>query len=262
MLVTLPTTRTAAVSQSPKKLLIYSSPKVGKTSLVSKLPNCLIIDMEDSSSFYDCMSVNICKIASENNITKLNALKEVIKSLHAQKVANKNIPIYDYICLDTTSALEDLAITLANIRYKESPIGKSFTGDVMNLPQGAGYALLREAFDILYNYFNDFYGKGLILLGHTKSSSINKNGMDLNCKDLAMTGKLKQIITSQMDCIGNLYRNKSTNENIISFKSSEQDLLSGSRCKHLQQQEFVISKLEGDELITYWDKIFLELQRA
>jgi hypothetical protein len=258
----LPTTIQKAISKDPQRLLIFSSPKVGKTSLVTKLPNCLIIDLEGSSDYFDGMFIDITKVAAQQNISKLNAFKEVIKSLKAQKAANKNVPIYDYIAIDSTSALEDLARDLGNIRYKESSIGKGFTGDILNLPNGAGYGILREAFETLYCYFDEFYNKGLILLAHTKNSSITKNGIDLSCKDVNLTGRLKQIVTSQMDAIGFLRRNKGTNENILSFKTDEQDLVSGARPMHLRQKEFIISRLlDNNELEAYWEQIYLDLKK-
>jgi hypothetical protein len=258
----LPTTVQKAISKDAQRLLIFSSPKVGKTSLTTKLPNCLIIDLEGSSDYFDGMFVDVTKIASQQNISRLNAFKEVIKSLKAQKAANKNVPVYDYIAVDSTSALEDLARDLANIKYKESPMGKGYVGDVLNLPNGGGYGHMREAFELLYNYFDEFYNKGLILLAHTKSASINKNGTDLSCKDISLTGKLKQIVTSQMDAIGFLYRNKGTNENILSFKTNEQDLASGARPIHLRQKEFVISRLlENGELETHWEDVYLDLKK-
>lgn len=40
----LPTAPVKAVRQSPKNLIIFAKPKVGKTSLLAQLPNCLILD--------------------------------------------------------------------------------------------------------------------------------------------------------------------------------------------------------------------------
>jgi len=258
----LPITTQKAISKDPRRLLIFSPPKVGKTSLVTKLPKCLIVDLEGSSPFFDGMFVDIVKIAEEKNISKLDAFKEVINALNEQKIKNKNIPVYDYIATDSASALEDLARDLANIMYKNTPMGKGFSGDVLNLPNGAGYGYLREAFEQLYGYFDRFYKKGLIILAHTKSSSINKNGQDLSCKDVSLTGKLKQIVTSEMDAIGFLYRNKGTNENYLSFKTNEQDLASGARPVHLRQKEFLISKLlDNGELETHWENIYLDLKK-
>jgi len=68
---------------------------------------------------------------------------------------------------------------------------------------------------------------------------------------------LKTIVAAGADAIGYLFRDKENNQNIISFKSHEQDLASGARPPHLRNQEFIISELKGNKIITYWDKIFI-----
>lgn len=69
---------------------------------------------------------------------------------------------------------------------------------------------------------------------------------------------LKTLVCADMDAIGYMYRHKDGDKNILSFKSSEQDLATGSRSKHLRNEEFVISELRDDTLVTYWDNIFIQ----
>lgn len=42
--VELPLKPVKAATQSPKELIIFSKPKVGKTTLLAQLENCLILD--------------------------------------------------------------------------------------------------------------------------------------------------------------------------------------------------------------------------
>ena len=42
----LPTQKTKIKSNNPKNLIIFGLPKVGKTTLLSLLPKCLIIDYQ------------------------------------------------------------------------------------------------------------------------------------------------------------------------------------------------------------------------
>lgn len=67
------------------------------------------------------------------------------------------------------------------------------------------------------------------------------------------------MIAKDCDAIGLLYRNKDNlTQNIVSFKTNPNDVISGARSKHLSNQEFVISeKLEDGTLKTYWDKVYL-----
>lgn len=44
--VVLPTKIVKSTNQSPKNLIIFSKPKMGKTTLLSKLDNCLILDQQ------------------------------------------------------------------------------------------------------------------------------------------------------------------------------------------------------------------------
>lgn len=249
----LPTQPVKVEQTNPRKLFIFSQPKVGKTALVADLPNSLLIDLEDGSEFVEAAKINVQRVAIDEGKTILAVLKEISNAL------SKREHVYDYIILDTATALEDVALQLALINYKQSAIGKNFTGnDVLTLPNGAGYLWLRNAFEQIYEKFDKYAAKCFILTGHVKAASINKEGKDLNAKDIHLTGKLKQIVCSGMDAIGFLYRNKETNQNMLSFKTNEQDLATGARPPHLRGQEFVISELQGDNIITYWDKIFLK----
>ncbi len=101
------------------------------------------------------------------------------------------------------------------------------------------------------------YNKGLIVLGHTKAGSIVKDGKELSVQDVNLTGKLKLLTTSDMDAIGFLHRNKEGDQNILSFKTNERTAAIGSRCSHLANTEFVISEIKDGELVTYWDKVYL-----
>ncbi len=248
----LPTQPVKVEQSNPRRLFIFSQPKVGKTALVANLQNSLLIDLEDGSEFVEAAKINLQRISVEENKSILKVIKEVSEALA------KREHVYDYIILDTATALEDAALQLALIRYKQSPIGKNFTGtDILTLPNGAGYLWLRNAFEEIYQMFDKHAAKCFILTGHVKTASINKEGKDLNAKDIHLTGKLKQLVCSGMDAIGFLYRNKETNQNVLSFKTSEQDLATGARPPHLRGQEFVISEFVNDEFKTYWEKIFI-----
>ena len=55
--IKLPMQKVKAESQSPKNLIIFSKPKVGKTSLLAELNDALIIDLEDGSDYVDALKV-------------------------------------------------------------------------------------------------------------------------------------------------------------------------------------------------------------
>jgi len=246
-------------NKNPDKLFIFSHPKVGKTSLVAGLPNHLLIDVEGGSKFVSGTKINVTEMAEKENISLLKALKEVANSIReANKEAGKKI--YDYGIIDTATKLEEVAKDLAGILYKTTPMGKSWNGsDITTLPNGAGYNWLRLAYQRIYQDFEGLFNKCFIMLGHVKNASINKDGKDLAAKDINLTGKLKTIVAADADAIGFLYRKKGEPINILSFKTSENDLATGARPPHLRGKEFEISKLVDDNIVeTYWEQIFIE----
>jgi hypothetical protein len=164
----LPKSIVKAIDKNPKRLFIFSNPKVGKTSLVAELCNCLLVDVERGSGFVDALKVQA------NTLEELSAVANQIK---ADNDACGGFA-YDYIALDTVTGIEDLAKTLALKLYQKTAMGKNFTGNVLSLPNGGGYGYLREAFEIIYKKF-DGLSKCLILLGHLKKASITKEGKEI-----------------------------------------------------------------------------------
>ena len=104
---------------------------------------------------------------------------------------------YEYIIIDTITKLEDLVLPLAKKSYMDTPQGKTFTGDsILELPNGAGYLWLRIAFnkvlDTIYTWADN-----IILLGHLRAKSIEKEGKEVEAADLDLSGKLKSIVKDQ-----------------------------------------------------------------
>lgn len=240
--------------KSPVRMLIVGHPKIGKTELGAGLENVFIMDLQDGTGYIpDGVPVaNIKALALEHDMTELNMFGTVVTQL------KKNPP--DYLFIDTATEVEGLAKELGLVMYKKNPMGKNFTGtDILTLPQGGGYLWMRNGFDELTNMLEGAYTKGIIYTVHPKNSSISKEGRDLMARDINLTGAMKTIFVGNMDAIGFMYRNKGTNENVLSFKTDERDLATGARPKHLRGQEFVISKLEDNgKLTTYWDKIYID----
>jgi hypothetical protein len=235
----LPKIKTKATLTDPGKLIIYSKPKTGKTSLLAELEDNLIIDLENGTQYYDALKVSI------------NSVQELMDLIKAIIAAGRP---YKYITLDTLTKLEDLALPYALTLYKQTPMGKSFTGtNVLDLPNGAGYKYLRDA---MTNLLNAIYkcSDRVILLGHLKSTNIEKNGKEVSARELDLTGKIKSMVSADVDAIGLLYRGEN-NQNILSFKTTD-DVICGARPTHLKDQDIIISELVDGKFITHWDKIY------
>jgi hypothetical protein len=251
----LPKEKTKAERVNPKKIILFSNPKAGKTQAVAALANNLILDLEDGSQFVEALKINVLKLAKEQNKSPLTTLKEIINKI-SEANKEKGEFVYKYITIDTVSALEDISLELANKLYKNTPMGRNWIGeDVTKLPNGAGYMYLREAMDVILNEIEQLCDT-LIILGHLKGKFIEKEGKEMEARGLALTGKIASILCSQVDAIGYVYREE--NKTLVNFAPSE-SLVVGSRPDHLKNK--TITLIESDDngnLTIDWSKIFIE----
>lgn len=243
----LPTGKIKAEVKSPKNLIIFSKPKVGKTTLAAALDDNLILDLEDGTDYVDAMKI------------KASSIKEVFEIGKAVMAAGNP---YRYVTIDTGTALEDMCIPYAEVLYSKSPMGKNwFTegkekyGSILNMANGAGYPWLREAYSKSTDYIGSWAPR-LIQLCHVKDTLLEKNGSEFSSLDLDLTGKIKRIASSKSDAIGYLYRKG--NKNILSFKTTD-EISCGARPEHLRNQEIVLSEvLEDGTTKFHWDRIYID----
>ena len=230
----LPTTKVKASRKSPKNMIIYGPPKIGKTTVLSQLDNCLIIDLEDGSDMVDALKV------------KAHSLKD-LQAIGAE-IMKQGRP-YKYVAIDTISKLEEWCEGYAKQIYMKTPMGKNFNQkypgmSILSLPNGGGYLYLRIAFKKWIDKLNKL-ADHVILVGHLKDKVVDKKGTEVVVKDLDLTGKLKQITCAGSDAIGYISREEGTT--IISFDSL-QDVTGGTRCPHLI----------GKTMPMKWSEIFID----
>ena len=115
----LPTKKVKACRKSPKNMIIYGAPKIGKTTVLSKLDNCLIIDLENGSDMLDALKI------------KANSLSELADVGRSIMKADKP---YKYIAIDTISKLEEWCEAEGKNIYMKTPMGKNFGADKSNIP--------------------------------------------------------------------------------------------------------------------------------
>jgi hypothetical protein len=251
---------------NPRKMLIISHPKTGKTELTMQLEDSLYIDLEDSTDFYKGPAKVFNVISNYNEFAKGKEKAPpyemyAAKYLHSLVAkAKKEGPLCKYLVIDTATALEEIAEVVATYKYKATPIGSSFKEDtILTMAHGGGYLHLRNMFKSLYKQLAPVYSECLIILAHPKDSSVVLDGKDLQVVDLNLTGRLKQIVTGDMDTMAFMFRKKGENVNILNFKTTQKDVVSGSRCPHLKGKQIEISKLEENgSLTTHWDEIFIK----
>lgn len=242
-MITLPTEKVKARVKNPRFLIIYGKPKSGKTTLVASLESNLIIDLEGGTEFIDCLAIQARNISDLGEIA--NAIREKNKECNGY--------FYKHITIDNATRLEELTLDYARILYNQTPMGKSFKGDVRTLPQGAGWFYIRQAVRKVIDMFRDLCEE-FILVGHTKEKIINKEGEELSEMQLDLAGKLSDIICGEADAIGYVYRKK--NQTIISFKGGENTIVE-ARASHLKGQNIVIAESNDNDISVFWDKIYL-----
>jgi hypothetical protein len=240
MSIVLPTNKVKATQVNPKRLLVYSKPKTGKTTAYAGLENNLIIDLENGSDYVEALKI------------KANTFKELIDTGNSIIEAGKP---YKYITIDTVTALETMIMPLAVKLYRKTSMGKNFDGDtVVTLPNGAGYLYIREAFFQVLDFI-DTLAPHIILSGHIKDKVVDDKGEMVMSANIDLTGKIKSLICANADAIGYMYRKG--NKTILSFKTSE-EVTCGARPEHLRNEEIVVSEMnDKGELEFHWDKIYV-----
>jgi hypothetical protein len=240
MSIILPTSKVKAERQNPKRMVIYSKPKTGKTTAYAGLENNLILDLENGSDYVDAMKI------------KISSLQELLDTGKAIKAAGNP---YKFITIDTVTALEDMIQPLAIKLYRATSMGKNYDGDnVTSLPNGAGYLYIRQAFFQVLDFI-DTLAPHIILSGHIKDKVVDDKGEMVMSANIDLTGKIKSLICAQADAIGYMFRKG--NKTILNFKTNE-EVTCGARPEHLRNEEIVVTEMqENGELEFHWEKIFI-----
>lgn len=243
-MIVLPTEKVKAKVSNPRFLIIFGKPKSGKTTIVSELENNLIIDLEGGSQFLDALSVQA------RNVADLGEIAAAIR----QKNKECNGFFYKHITIDNATRLEEMTLSYALTLYNQTPMGKSYRGDVRMLPNGAGWFYIRQAVRKVIDMFRELCEE-FILVGHTKDKLVNKEGEELSEMQLDLAGRLSDIICGEADAIGYVYRKK--NQTLISFQGGENNVVE-ARAPHLRGKTVVIAESdESGKITTDWNKIYL-----
>jgi hypothetical protein len=237
--ITLPTVKIKGDRVNPKRILIYSKPKTGKTTAYAGLENNLIFDLENGTDYIDALKI------------KITTLQELLDAGKAIKEAGRP---YDYVTIDTVTALEEMIMPLAIKLYRQTAMGKNFDGDtVVTLANGAGYLYIRQAFFQVLDFI-DTLAPTIILSGHIKDKQVDDKGELVMSANIDLTGKIKSMICAQADAIGYMYRKG--NKTILTFKTND-EVTCGARPEHLRNEEIVITEMIDGVLKTTWDKVFI-----
>ena len=239
MSIVLPTKKVKVERNNPKRLIIYSKPKTGKTTAFAGLEDNLILDLENGSEYVEALKI------------KISSLQDLLDAGKAIKEAG--CP-YKYVTVDTVTALEDMIGPLAVKLYKQTPMGSKYDGtNVLTLANGAGYLYLRQAFFQVLDFI-DTLAPHIILSGHIKDKQVDDKGEMVMAANIDLTGKIKSLICANADAIGYMFRKG--NQTSLSFKTTD-EVTCGARPEHLRNEEIVISEMnDKGELSIHWDKVY------
>ena len=212
-----------AISENPKVMLLYGAPKVGKTTALSQLNDCLIIDTEGGANMVDGY------IETVNNRDDFIALLQEAKEGHD----------YTYVALDTVDKVADWA-------EKAVCLEEGVTA-VADLAFGKGFGMVREKVLNTIQVLKEIFPH-VIIIGHRKWAKSIVDGKALvEPESLDLTGKLKNMLMADCDAIGYVYRDDEKGKLMVSFKPND-SLEAGSRSPHLR----------GKEIELKWNLIYKE----
>jgi|TARA_R100000482_G_C5127339_1_gene149553 hypothetical protein len=210
-----------AVSQNPKTMLLYGAPKVGKTTALSQLDDCLIIDTEGGANMI------------EGYVEAINSRKELIELLKQAQEGHE----YKYVAIDTIDKIATWA--------EQAVCEEESVSAVQDLAFGKGFGLVREKVLNTVGILKQIFPH-VIIIGHRKwARAVVDSKAIVEPESLDLTGKLKNMLMADCDAIGYVYRDEEKGNLMVSFKANE-SLEAGSRSPHLK----------GKELELKWNLIY------
>ena len=210
-----------AVSQNPKTLLLYGAPKVGKTTALSQLDDCLILDTEGGANMI------------EGYVESVNNREELIKVLKEAQDGHE----YKYVAIDT---IDKIATWAENAVCAEENVSA-----VQDLAFGKGFGMVREKVLNTVKILKDIFPH-VIIIGHRKwARAVVDSKAIVEPESLDLTGKLKNMLMADCDAIGYVYRDEEKGNLMVTFQSNDA-LEAGSRSPHLK----------GKELELKWNLIY------
>lgn len=202
----LPTKVIKSNTVNPSLLTVFGQSKVGKTTMLSKLNNCLIIDTEKGTKYVDALKVSV---------NSSGELKQIIRAL-------KEDSSYNYIALDT---IDNVVSWFEKDIARENNV-ESFA----KIPFGDGYNQVRNRVMSMISALMECCDH-IIIIGHRKKTIIGNDSVEVNVSSLDLSGKLKNYVMAKSDAIGFVYRNEDGNLK-ISFEASD-EIEAGTRLPHL-----------------------------
>jgi stage III sporulation protein SpoIIIAA len=212
-----------AISENPKVMLLYGAPKVGKTTALSQLEDCLIIDTEQGANMLN------------GYIEQVNTREDLIVLLKEASDGHD----YKYVAIDTIDKVAEWA--------EEAVCREEQVSAIQDLAYGKGFGMVRERVLNTIKAVKNIFPH-VIIIGHRKwARAVVDSKAIVEPESLDLTGKLKNMLMADCDAIGYVYRDDEKGSLMVSFKANEA-LEAGSRSPHLR----------GKEIKLNWKEIYKE----
>tara|TARA_Y100000310_G_scaffold209263_1_gene209846 strand:- start:707 stop:1375 length:669 start_codon:yes stop_codon:yes gene_type:complete len=214
-------TKRKPLAVNPKILLLYGPPKVGKTTVLSQLNDCLVIDTERGSHMLEGYFHGV------DNKEKLLEFYKDASEGHDYKV----------FALDTIDKIVEWTT--------KEVVAECQVDDIADLPYGKGYGMVRERTMNNIRKLQSLCPQ-TIIVGHRKTAAAVDNSTAVDPETLDLSGKLRNQIMAQSDAIGYMFRDDE-DKLMVSFKAAHA-VEAGSRCEHLKGKVFPFD----------WKKIYVK----
>ena len=259
-----------STEKAPKDLIVYSQPKMGKTTIMAELTKKLdgkglILNLEAGGTDYvDGYYVNCYADPSDSFREAISRYKEVIKELQ------ENPGTYDYLIIDSLTVLDSWSDIAGTYKYMSTPIGKNFNRDpktgrvlshtdaewksVTTLGDGNGWRFPRMWFMDQIELLSSLVPYR-IWVGHVKDKYIKQDGGAdmISGHEINLTGKLKNMLTVRVSTLAKLVADE--DKRYLSFEVDNDNLIGGSRVPHLTGK-ILISEKTKTGYKTHWNKIY------
>lgn len=259
---------------APKDLIVYSQPKMGKTTIMAELTKKLkgkglILNLEAGGTDYvDGYYVNCYEHPADSFKEAITRYKEVIKELQ------ENPGTYDYLIIDSLTVLDAWSDIAGTYKYMSTPIGKNFNRDaktgrvlshtdtewksVTTIGDGNGWRYPRMWFMDQIELLSSLVPYR-IWVGHVKDKYIKQDGGAdmISGHEINLTGKLKNMLTVRVSTLAKLVAEG--DQRYLSFEIDNDNLIGGSRVPHLTGK-ILISEKQEKGYKTYWNKIYPKIK--
>jgi hypothetical protein len=246
-----------ALSKEPKTLIIYSAPKIGKTTIIAGLKNHLIMEHEPNGA--GAVKARYVQLSNPYEIG------EFIEYIKSDPAVLKGV---DFIIVDTITKWDEWSEVVGTHNFMAKPQGKKWNlvdkeqvwdhnhpmfETVHAMGEGYGYRYSRE---VMLKWYDKIVstGKTVVLLAHMKDKFIESSSGDVvETVEINLTGKVKSAYSARVDAIAHMKR--VGNKAYLSFESGG-NVAAGSRYAYLKGQILISESDEEGNVTTYWDKVF------